>query len=152
MAGMSLYGGVMRIDPQLPAHAMKTYEITVPRTADYWRVVSCADADCPQHQHGWVTRLDETTTLGQQQAAYIRSTAGRRYIEARTPEGLTEFRFGAGQACFATHRTRIDRPELYLVRGGDFRGNPTGEFRQHVRPDDWVEDFALHQDRIADQA
>jgi hypothetical protein len=43
----------------------------------------------------------------------------------------------------------LERPELYVVRGGDWRGNPRGEVRRHSGPDSWVNDFAEHQDRIA---
>lgn len=80
--------------------------------------------------------IDESTTLGKDQAAYIRGESGRTFREQRTAAGLTVFRFESGQRCFADHKTR---PELYLVRDGDFRGNPTGRRRQHARPADWVE-------------
>jgi hypothetical protein len=46
---------------------------------------------------------------------------------------------------------RLDRPELYLVADGDWRGNPTGRQRTHQNAADWVEDFGEHQLRIADQ-
>ncbi|QIP87637.1 hypothetical protein GLX30_30455 [Streptomyces sp. Tu 2975] len=86
--------------------------------------------------------------LGRDQAAYIRHKAGRTFREQRRGDGLTVFRFEAHQRCFAEHKTR---PELYAVRDGDWRGNPTGRARQHQRPIDWVEDFGEHQQRIADQ-
>jgi hypothetical protein len=37
------------------------------------------------------------------------------------------------------------------VRDGDFRGNPTGRRRMHASGADWVEDFAEHQAKLADQ-
>jgi len=82
------------------------------------------------------------------QAHYIRRESGRKFTEERTPAGLTEFTFEAGQKCFATHELRNSRPERFLVTGGDWRGNPTGERREHVNAADWTEDFALHQDRL----
>jgi hypothetical protein len=40
---------------------------------------------------------------------------------------------------------------MYLVRDGDWRGNPTGRKRQHSRAQDWVEDFGENQLRLVDQ-
>jgi hypothetical protein len=65
----------------------------------------------------------------------------------KTDAGLTVFRFEAHQRCFEEHRTR---PEIYLVRDGDHRGNPTGRTRQHTRPADWVEDMTENQVRLVD--
>lgn len=93
--------------------------------------------------------MDESTDLGQQQAHYVRSVSGRHYREDRTPAGLTEFTFEAGQTCFGEHKTRLDKPELFVVRGGDWRGNPRHERHVHANADDWVDDFATHQDKLA---
>jgi hypothetical protein len=63
---------------------------------------------------------------------------------------LTAFEFAAGQQCFASHKVSLERPEFYLVRGGDWRGDPTGLGAQLFSgPDPWVNDFGEHQDRIA---
>jgi hypothetical protein len=40
---------------------------------------------------------------------------------------------------------------MYLVRDGDWRGNPTGRKRQHTRAADWVEDMQENQGRLIDQ-
>ena len=144
-------GEGMRIEPQRPAHAYKTYQIITPLTT-HFRPGTCDEVDCPQQAHGWRTAVDEATELGQRQAHYIRSESRRKYSEARSPEGLTVFTFEAGQRCFAEHRVRLDRPEHFLVRGGDWRGDPYGGRPYvHSSPDDWVEDFALHQQGVADQ-
>lgn len=153
---------VTRATPVLPVGAVQTYRVTSP-LATHTRPASCAEVECAHWLHGWVTRVDERTDLGIGQAAYIRAecraehvalalgTANgrRRYIERRTPEGLTEFAFQAGQVCFAhtSHRVPLERPEIYLVYGGDWRAR-TGLMRRHQRPADWVEDFSEHQDRI----
>jgi len=134
----------------LPAAAYRTYGIAAPADTHH-RPATCAEVDCAAHLHGWVTTVDEATDLGQRQAHHIRSAAGRGYREERTAAGLTAFTFPPGQRCFRQHRTRVDRPELFYVRGGDWRGNPTGETYQHTRPADWVDDFATHQDRLATQ-
>lgn len=134
---------VTRITPALPAQAYKTYRIVSP--PDRSVRAACEQVGCAAWRSGWDTAVDERTDLGRTQAAYIRTRAGRTFRESRTGEGLTVFRFEAGQRCFADHRTR---PESYLVRGGDWRAN-TGTIRQHTRPADWVEDFQEHQDRLS---
>lgn len=141
---------VARITPALPAQAYKTYQVVAPRST-HFRPATCAEVGCPAHGCGWRTVVDERTDLGQQQAHYIRAMSGRAFTAARDAAGLTTFTFEAGQACFQPHRVRLDRPEHYLVRGGDYRGNPTRAVRRHVSAADWTEDFAEHQTRLADR-
>lgn len=141
-----------RVTPALPPAAMKTYGIVAPRPT-HWRAATCAEADCVNHLNGWQTKVDESTELGQQQAAYIRAGSGRRFTEDRDDVGLTVFTFEAGQTCFRgdEHTVRVDRPEIYVVRDGDHRGNPRGtKPRIHNDPQGWVDDFGEHQERIAD--
>lgn len=142
-----------RITPALPADAMTTYRIARPK-GTHWRPARCAEVDCAPYLHGWRTVIDESTEQGQAQAHYIRNVAGRGFTEARDEAGLTVFTFAAGQACFAAHQHRapLDREPLYVVRGGDWRGNPRGtQPRVHTRPEDWVDDFATHQITLADR-
>ncbi len=135
---------MFRIDPVLPAEAMQTYSII--RPPDTSIIVACKDAGCQAWRHGWETCVDERTDLGLAQATYIRQGSGRTFAERRTGAGVTVFRFEPYQRCFAEHRTRGER---FIVAGGDFRGNPRGTRpRVHVRPDDWVEDFALNLDGV----
>lgn len=143
----------MRIVPELPAHAYKTYQIITPLST-HFRPATCTEVDCPQQAGGWRTTVDERTNLGQGQAHYIRSESGRRFTEHRDEAGLTVFTFEAGQRCFAAdkHRVRLDRPEHFLVRGGDWRGDPMGGRPfLHSSPDNWVEDFALHQQDVSER-
>ncbi|MEV0115878.1 hypothetical protein AB0H77_21955 [Streptomyces sp. NPDC050844] len=137
---------ISRIEPALPVQAYQTYSITSPR--DTMIRAACAQVACSAWRHGWESTVDETTQLGRDQAAYIRNESGRTFREQRTAAGLTVFRFESGQRCFAEHRTR---PEIYAVRDGDWRGNPTGRTRTHQRPADWVEDFGEHQLSLVDQ-
>lgn len=137
---------VNRIDPAMPVGAYQTYSITSPQ--DVQVKAACEQVACPAWQFGWESVIDESAPLGQQQAAYIRTQSGRTFREQKRGDGLTVFRFEAHQRCFANHQTR---PEIYLVRDGDWRGNPTGRQRQHTSPDNWLEDFGEHQQRIADQ-
>jgi hypothetical protein len=136
---------VNRIDPNLPVSQYQTYSITAP--TDSTIVAACEQVACPAWANGWDSVIDERTELGQQQAAYIRGQSRRTFREMKTDAGLTVFRFEAHQRCFEEHRTR---PEIYLVRDGDWRGNPTGRQRQHTRPADWVEDMTENQGRIVD--
>lgn len=150
---------INRAAPALGVAAYQTYRIASPPST-HTRPATCAEADCDARRHGWRTVVDERTDLGMSQAAYVRhecvadslaaSPAGRgrrRYIESRSPEGLTVFTFAAGQQCFAQHRVSLERPELYIVRGGDWRQN-LGLVRRHTQAEHWVEDFATNQDRI----
>lgn len=124
----------------LPPSAFKTYSVR--RQRDVSIAAVCEQVNCPQWRHGWESTVDETTELGQRQAAYIRGHARRTFREQRTAAGLTVFRFEPGQRCFADHRTV---PETYTVRRGG-AGTPA---RIHTRPADWVEDFTEHQQHVA---
>ncbi|MGW6502971.1 hypothetical protein [Nonomuraea angiospora] len=142
---------VNRITPAMPAAAYKTYQIVAPLPT-HWRPATCEEAQCGAYERGWRTAVDETTELGQRQAYYIRRLSGRRFAVDRSPEGLTVFTFEAGQSCFARHQVPLERDPFYFVKHGDFRGNPLGiQPYQHRRGEDWVDDFAEHQDRIARQ-
>lgn len=139
-----------RIDPKLPVEAVKTFQIAAPLST-HFRPSTCEEAGCGKHREGWLSLIDEGTDLGKKQAWYIRNQSGRQFKEDRNQmPGLTAFIFEPGQQCFAQHKTRLDRPEFYIVRDGDWRGNPTGQRRQHANADDFVDDFANHQQVLAD--
>ena len=107
---------VFRIEPALPAHAMKTYQIYSPISTHY-RPATCAEVQCAAYEHGWRTRVEGLDP----QLLHTARTSGRKYVEVRAAEGETWLVFEAGQSCFrvSTHRISLDRPEHYLVRGGD---------------------------------
>lgn len=134
----------MRIEPAGPVGAYKTYQILSPADRDV--LTACKDAGCRAWRYGWITEVDEATELGKQQASYIRWKSGRTFTETQSA-GLTLFRFEARQRCFAEHRTR---PELYLVRGGDWRKN-LGIITEHVRPADWADDMQETLGAIAER-
>ena len=60
---------------------------------------------------------------------------------------LVEFTFEAGQSCFEQHVLPARDP-IYLVRGGDWRGNPTGERHVHTSGEDFVDEWQNHADRL----
>ena len=138
---------INRIAPKMPAAAYKTYSIAAPLSTHY-RPATCSEVDCPRYLNGWRVRVEGLPP----ELLHAAKTSGRRYRELHVVEGETWLVFEAGQACFLAgeHRKRLDRPELYVVRDGDWRGNPRGtQARRHARPEHWVEDFAEHQDRLA---
>lgn len=138
-------GEPFRLPAQGPAQAYQTFSVKS-RPDRLIRTV-CERVACQAWRSGWESAIDERTDLGKAQAAYIRTQSGRTFKEQKTAAGLTVFRFEAYQRCFADHQTR---PELYVVRDGDYRGNPTGRKRQHTSAADWVdhmqEEFGRFQD------
>lgn len=138
---------INRIAPKLPVTAMQTYAIDAPAET-HFRPATCQEVDCAQHERGWQTTVDESTELGQRQAHYIRKLSERRFSEHREMEGLTTFVFPAGQTCFRPHQVRIDRPEIFSVVGGDWRGR-TNEGR--ILPaHGWVEHMQEGLEKLQD--
>ena len=138
--------GAQRISPAIPAHAMKTYQVVMP-LATHYRPATCAEYECEAYLYGWQTIVPADSPA----AEYIRHDRTRRHVEERQPGGLACFTFGPGQQGFAgtehDHKLPNGRPERFIERGGDWRGNPRREQRE-LRPDDWVDSFANHQDKL----
>lgn len=136
-----------RLPPKLPVQAYQTYQIWSP-VQTHTRRATCAEVECPASLKGWTTVIDVATPLGARQANYIRLASGRHFTatEAGT---LVTFTFPAGQRCFAEHRVRLDRPELFLRRGGDWRAQTSEPV--HLRAIDWIDDFANHQIGLAER-
>lgn len=134
-----------RHPPAGPAAAYRTFAITSP-LATHFRPATCAEVDCPHYLNGWTTAVP----AGSKDEAVIRR-AGRHFTEQRQGEGFIQFTFPGGQPCFraATHRVSLQRPENFLVLGGDFRGNPLRTPAiQHRKPEFWVENFQDDLDRM----
>lgn len=141
---------IYRPDPLLPAESMKTYAIAAP-VDTHFRLAPCSEVECPGWREGWKVPVDIGSKLGQAQARYIRDKAGRAFTidrDAATP-GLITFYFPAGQQCFTPHQVPLERPAMFYVVEGDWRGNPRRiKPRIHRTADDWRDDFAEHQDAI----
>lgn len=144
---------MVRIDPRMAPGAYKTYQVLAP-LASHFVAATCEESGCGAFLYGWVTEVDESVGLGQRQAHYVRREAGRRFAEERLPSGLTRFTFEAGQECFQRggHRRSVGRPNIFVVRDGDRRQNPTGRRRVHASAEDWAEDFGEHQQGLAEAA
>lgn len=139
-----------RIEPAMPVQSYKTYSVRQPEKT-HWRAATCAEMNCAHHVNGWETVVDEATDLGQKQAHYIRHDKTRKHVETRGETGLTHFSFESGQTCFTPHKTTVGRPELYVVRSGDWRGSPDGLIRKHVNAEQFIEDLGEHQQKLADR-
>jgi hypothetical protein len=142
-------GHINRIAPSAPAAAYKSYELKRPATPEFWRAATCAEVDCAAWRNGWVTSIDTDLPLGQAQARYIRLQSGRSYTVVESAGGLVEFTFAAGQRCFEAHRVAREREALLIVRGGDWRGNPTGERYVHRSFEDFADEMHEHTDKLA---
>ncbi|MGD2042050.1 MAG: hypothetical protein PVJ28_00250, partial [Acidimicrobiia bacterium] len=128
-----------RIDPVGPVSSYKTYEMVRPR-ATHSRPATCEEVGCRAFLGGWTTRVPAGSDL----EAVMRG-AGRTWSRSwAEPGGVTAYLFPPGTECFLSHEHRVpvDRPSIYRVRDGDWRGNPSGRYRMHTRPEDWVEDFS----------
>lgn len=137
-----------RIPPALPASAMQTFAVSAP-AATHTRKASCEEVECRAYENGWRMTIDLNTDLGQRQARYIRDHAGRSYKKISAVDGLVELEFAPSQPCFAEHRVPNGRPETFLVKGGDHRGNPLKTVtRVHKKPEFWLEEFQENQDRL----
>lgn len=139
---------MFRIDPRVGPECYKTYQIVAPARTHY-REATCVEVGCKAYAGGFRSRIDVSTDLGRRQAKYIEERAGRRYTRTVTGTVVT-YDFPPGQRCFNTHRVPLDREPLYVVRDGDYRGNPRGTRPVTRRAGEWVDDFATHQQQIAD--
>jgi hypothetical protein len=138
---------MFRIQPSMPAHMYKSYKWVRP-LGTHWTEAACWEVGCEQYRNGWVTTIDETTGLGQKQAHYIRHDITRKHTETKNVLGLTEFKFESGQKCFRQHKKPLEREPFFLIAGGDHRGNPAGVPARYMEAEDWIDDFANHQDKI----
>lgn len=144
--------GLNRPTPKLPADMMQRYEILAPKNT-HWRRATCEEVACEAAERGWRMVLDLTTDLGQRQARYIKHHSGRHYEVLDQSNGLVTLIFRGGQECFSEHKVRTDRPEVYRVRPGDFRGDPRGRpARVHTKPEHWIEDFQENTARLTQLA
>lgn len=138
-----------RIEPVAPVQAYRTFSLVRPRQPDFWRAASCEQVSCPRWRNGWRTVLDLGTRDGLRWAEWIARRSGRRWTKEQAGNQVT-FTFEAGQSCFEKHRVPRERDPLFIMRGGDHRGNPTGERRRHTRGEDWRDDMQENLARVAE--
>jgi hypothetical protein len=125
-------------DPRTTAR----YGVSKP-AATHRRPATCEEVDCRFYRNGWQMRVMPDTPMGDRQAHLIKQS-GRRYTLTRLPDGHL-YQFEAGQQCFRVHTVDLEKPAIYLVRQG--YSQPI----RHTRPDNWVDDFATHLDKLRGQ-
>lgn len=129
--------------------AYKTFQFAAP-IGTHFRKAGCREVRCEAYENGWRSRVEAMAP----NVLYAVTHSGRKYRTDHVAKGETWLVFEAGQPCFraSTHRIRIERDFTYLVRDGDWRGNPYGtDPYRHTKPELWVEQFAEHQQKIADR-
>lgn len=138
---------ITRPTPLAGPGAYKTYTWLRPLST-HWRRGTCEEARCEAYQSGWTSTFDLSTELGQKQFHYCSHDKFRTFTyEHHAP--LVTFTYPPGNTCFREHQVPLEREPVFVVRDGDFRGNPTGR-RQALSADDWVDDFRNHEDSLAD--
>lgn len=135
---------VSRPAPLGPSSAYVTYSISM--RPDTGQKFTCQEVGCDFWRNGWDSPIDERTEQGKLWAHAIR-TSGRDFKELHREDGVTVFRFDPYQRCPRDHDTV---PDLFVVRDGDWRGNPTKRGRVHANGYDWAEDFQEHEGALAD--
>lgn len=123
----------------VPAHLMRTFQIDQPLDSHYRRA-TCAEVECSAQANGWIMGFDLDDRDKAASARWIRDHSGRTFTAALAGRKLT-LTFAAGQTCFAKHRVPLEREPFYVVRGGDFRGNPTRYRYRHANADDFVDQW-----------
>ena len=138
--------------PAFPVDKMQTYGIKSP-ISTHTRPGTCEEYGCRDFQKGFTTIVP----AGSDKEDLIRQVARghspdgiKRVPESQLRDGdMLHFKYPAGTPCWKTlnHRVSLDRPEFYVVRGGDWRGT-TDLIRRHDKPEHWVEDFHGNQSRL----
>jgi hypothetical protein len=143
-----------RLAPDAGPEHFKSYSARSP-LGTHWRPATCEEFECDSFMCGFVLTIDLSTELGQKQWHYVTKVDKERsYSIQRPSESIVKVIYGPGNPCFepyrSNHRVPIGRPPFYLVAEGDWRGNPRRlpPYR-HRRVEDFVDDFANHQDKIS---
>lgn len=111
-----------RVTPLLSVDKMQTHHILAPADT-HFRKATCEEVECPHYLKGWglpLKGLDEGDI-------WQAKNSGRKWTELEIKAGEKHLWFEAGQPCFraSTHRIRIEREEVFLLRPGDWRGQPS---------------------------
>lgn len=136
-----------RLPPAMPIGAYKTYNIATP-IETHWAAATCAQIDCEQWREGWavmIQGLDEKDL-------HAMRTSGRHFQVFEVSATETWWVFEPGQQCFAAgaHVRRLERPEVFATRSGDWRGDPSRRGLQVLGMQSWVDDCGENQANLAD--
>lgn len=130
-----------RIEPKVGPEHFQTYRIVAP-SATHRRRATCAEVDCPRRRHGFRAQFDVSTVAGRENALWVERGNHRPLVYGRKVEGpIVTYTFPAGQDCFDPHSVPLEREPLYIVRGGDHRGNPRGIEPRQLRAADFIDHY-----------
>ena len=118
------------------------YTVSKPRST-HRRPATCEEVNCKTMANGWQVKLNHADARTPGLVRMIENS-GRRFTVVRE-SGVTTYLFESGQRCFRSHSVDLDRPAIYLVRQG---ARPV---RRHANPEDWVDDFSTHLDKLREQ-
>ena len=115
----------------------QTFRVAMP-VSTHWDAASCEDVDCLAYLNGWslimpvAEAADAIATVKASGRAY-----SFRMVDRQTDDGMVEYRFAAGQPCFAAsrHIAQTDRPALYI------HGNRETQQSRVVQTNEWHERF-----------
>lgn len=142
------YPAANHFTPQGPPEAYKTYRMVSPPS--HRRPATCAEAECKWWKNGWTSILDVSDPNQARMANWIRLHS-QRHFTVHQAENTVTFTFQPGQNCFNKHTVPY-KPHLFLVQGGDWRGNPRGvPVVRHSGVQAWVDDFGENQQAIRDR-
>ncbi len=137
-----------RLPVAAPASMYQTFSIRAPKST-HWQPATCEEVSCEYYTRGFKVSLDESKPVGSGNAAMLRADKTRTKREYRDEFGMTIFEYPPGTKCMNKHSKRLEKPEIFIVRDGDHRGNPKGTpTRTHTSADSWVEEFSETQDKI----
>lgn len=129
-----------------PVTSMRTFQIDQPLDT-HFRLATCREVDCANYAHGWKMGFDLTDEDKAASARWIRDKSGRSFTFEVTDRKVV-FTFAAGQRCFKRHRVPLEREPFYVVRRGDFRGNPDGTVQRHRSADTFIDQWESDLDQL----
>jgi hypothetical protein len=123
---------------------MITFGIRQPVVSHYRRA-TCEEFGCLHYSLGWITMVPADSM----QAHYIEKNSGRSFKKEIIGPNQVRYTFPPGQNCFAsdTHRVPLERPAIFGMRAGDWRGNPTGYVRT-LSAQSWVDAFGENMELV----
>jgi hypothetical protein len=141
------FGFDRAVMPAMGPEYYRTYSLIAP-VVTHRRPATCQEVRCPRHVNGWKMGFDTTDAAQAKAIKWIRMHSGLSYTTEQVGTKII-LTFVAGQNCFDQHTIALEREPFYVVREGDFRGNPRRTQAQRFNADDWIDHFANHQDRLA---
>lgn len=133
----------------LPSEAFTTYQVARP-VLTHWKVATCAQVDCERRARGWRMAFDLADPQKRAAAKWIKHHSQRAFTVESQDGDIVTLAFAAGQDCFETHHASLERDPIFVIRGGDQRGNPRGTQARVLSGISWRDDFGEHQQTLAD--